>query len=278
MKVVFSGCNVGGLVGLWDIEDDRIDRLHDSSFTGLCRYGNTVLAINQAAFHQFKDNPDVFYVQDCLSERKYQFESNPPHDPHDIKIVNGSLYAVSAADNSVKVYRFNGDKLKYVRAIPVFPTDGKRGEDALHINSIVPTNGGLLVSCFGLFNKKQGWRDQEGTGLIAKMDYGWSIYVSGLDQPHSLYVEGSTLYYCNSAKSQVVAHDPHNRQVYQFKRYVRGLCRLPNGGWVVGESSWRHQKNDEKKDAHLVLCDREFNMLRRKPIPGCTEVYDILCL
>lgn len=278
MKVIFSGCNVGGLVGLWDVEDDRIGRLYDANFTGLCRYKDTVLAISQSASHQFKENPDIFYVQDCLGGRKYKFESEPPYDPHDIKVINGFLYAVSSSDNSIKVYQFDDDKLRCVRTIPVFPTTGKRGEDALHVNSIVEHDAGLLVSCFGLFIKKQGWRDQEGTGLVAKMGYGWSVYASGLDQPHSLYVEGNTLYYCNSAKSQVVAHDPHNRQVYQFERYVRGLCRLPNGGWVVGESSWRHQGNEEKQDACLVLCDREFNVVRRKPIPGCTEVYDILCL
>lgn len=278
MKVVFSGCNQGGYVGLWSIESDRIDKLYDGSFTGLCHYKDSILTVHQSAFHQFEENPDAFYVQDCLDGRKYRFDSDPPHDPHDIKIVNDSLYAVSAADNSIKVYRLDGDKLKHTRAIPVFPTAEKRGEDALHVNSITEHNGGLLVSCFGLFNKKQGWRDQEGTGLIAKMDYGWRVYVSGLDQPHSLYVEGNTLYYCNSARSQVIAHDPANRQVYEFQHYVRGLCRLPDGGWVVGESGWRHQKDDEKQDANLVLCDREFNVIRRRPIPACTEVYDILCL
>lgn len=270
-KVYFTACNSGGLVGVLDFETGKVEHLVGGPHTGMDWHKGKLLVVQQIGA--------ATYVRDAITGAKVEFNDQKwlPGNPHDLRLINGFVYIVSTTQNVARGFVFYRDKLGFSHDITPFP-DLIMGDDAIHLNSIHAYKGGILMSCFGRFEAKEGWRafEEEPTGMIL-WSYGKDTHEILIDlyQPHSLLPQPDGLYFCNSGAS-TVAHYADSRELaeYKFERYVRGLARM-DGGWVVGESCLREEGKDGE-DACLVWADDNFNVLERIPIPGVLEIYGVL--
>lgn len=213
-----------------------------------------------------------------------------PHEnlAHSVKPLGGSLLGIADTGNSRILLHSGGPA-----SLALSPLEGWGDAlplDAIHLNDFVPWHDGVLASAFNhqpfdrwkrssLAWKKEGWglifhlRRHQGHTLAR-------IVASGLNCPHSLYLQEGDVYCCSSASGEFFRYreDDHGllHEVRRWKitdsHFLRGCLRLPDG-WLLGGSSQRHQTEGGGLMLYHLADD---GSVTEHPLGGAGEIYDII--
>ena len=109
--------------------------------------------------------------------------------------------------------------------------------DQHHINDVNFYDDKLFVSMFSLNGVwKHGVWNDGGIAIVDKKNRCIEkVVLSGLHQPHSVYIEENIVYHCNSRECNVLMGD---KTLCQFTGYTRGLTKW-NEYFFVGQSRAR---------------------------------------
>lgn len=188
-------------------------------------------------------------------------------DLHDLAATDRGVLVVATQLNTVYEFDFDFRELRHW-ALP--------GEqDSYHLNSAGIYEGRVIASRFGRFNAHRAYKGlTKGAGEVINLDDG-EVIVRGLSQPHSLLVDGRSLWLCNSEEGEVHCYRDGDRLArFRFEGYTRGLAHA--GRFLfVGLSRSRNAPEAGIASACVVVVDRSSgHELRRIELP-VDEIYGI---
>ncbi len=165
-----------------------------------------------------------------------QIKTSESHNLHGIAIDedNGLIYVNETKFDRLGIY----DVETRTRVDEIVLTKGDPDTfDQHHINDINFYNDKLFVSMFSLNGVwKHGVWNDGGIAIVDKKNKCIErVVLSGLHQPHSVYIEENIVYHCNSRECSVLMGD---KILCQFNGYVRGLTSW-NKFFFVGQSRAR---------------------------------------
>lgn len=210
-------------------------------------------------------------------------------DPHSLVIDDdGNIYVVSTGNDRVSNYFFNKDNrsIEYVKTL--WRPNGSEGKtDTHHVNSIFLHKDHLYVSAFGP-KKSERWYSAD-DGYVYDITENKKI-ISNIYHPHSVFVDGKDVYYCESSSRSVKKN--YRKIISLDAGYTRGLA-IYEDYILLGTSSGR--KNSKSTgvvnnpadpgslEASCKLLVYKKNLLNRYKLhksfdflPGHTEIYDVL--
>ena len=216
-------------------------------------------------------------------------------DPHSLCFLEGFLYLVSTANNSVYRIRLS------TSGIPMgepelhwsYQSGAGSDEDLIHLNSIGAVDGQLYVTCFGSKVEQTTWKTTT-NGLCINISDGNRVVVEGLYHPHAVKFEGATMLVCSSGSFELVCLEPAGGRFQiqthrQFDGYIRGLAYSKefyfvgqSGGRQVSRSRGTKNLADDigSQSAKVHLLSRDLSQSDREIdiSPYGSEIYDILYL
>lgn len=197
--------------------------------------------------------------------------STTPMDLHDLKILDGHLYAVNTEDNNI--VRLD----TYFKSLKTWPLPWETEKDSAHLNSVTLYRNRLLGSVFGRFTRHRQYKEgTAGLGEVVDLETG-ETFISGLSQPHSLTVHDGLLYLCSSEDSELRIYDGNQLQKkIRLPGYTRGLA-ITEDTIYVGMSASRNSESASSGlgTATIAIIDRETFSHSNSLGIGCREIYDI---
>ena len=206
--------------------------------TGIQRVGDLTYVLTQAAVNPHLVVYDGFFrVLHCTVLTRVR-------DPHSLCYLEGFLYLVSTANNSVYRLRLakngipEGEAELYWR----YPSWTGADQDLIHLNSIGASAGQLFVSCFGPKAEQASWKTST-NGLCFNISDQDLVVADGVQHPHSISFQGDTMFLCSSSTNEVILFEP-SRGSYQIKArlkfhgYIRGFA-YSKESYFIGQSESR---------------------------------------
>lgn len=217
---------------------------------GIAQQGNklAVAALEEIVF--FAENENVVDTM-RLNEKKFDAVfiqranyNTSTLDVHDIAFGDGVLWGVNSLFSCIATFDINYNfrpKWKPNFISELVP------EDRCHLNGMV-MEGGLpkYVTALGVYNEKEGWRQNKMAGGVLMEVPSSDIILDGLAMPHSPGMIEDSLYLLESGKGHLVKVDPENRTkelVFDFGCFVRGMS-YHDGLLFVGKSKIRETSKD----------------------------------
>lgn len=240
MKILISFCNTQGYdhiikhnispLALWDNVSNILSWIKLPitkgfiGLTGLCKNEDRIFILSQHKKY------GVLYILDKKNLNIINHQKLfKVKDPHSCVFYNRSLYIVSSGNNSVIKYILKNDRLS--KPTTHYSTNRKNNNtDTVHLNSIIISSSGILISAFG--SKTGNLHSTARNGYILNMSSNKKL-IFPIYHPHSLYESNQKIFYCESAKSNI----SHNgTAIVKIKEgYTRGLI-LTNKTIIVGTS------------------------------------------
>jgi hypothetical protein len=137
---------------------------------------------------------------------------------HDVRILDGKIYAVSTGTNEVLQIGADGGIVKTW----TFPG----GKDAWHINGIDMWDGRLVASAFGRFEGEGNYEGKtKGAGIVFDVENQKDVW-TGLSGPHTPRSDkNGNKYICDSGNNRLVIKQGGGEKVVEFKNaFPRGLA------------------------------------------------------
>jgi acetolactate synthase I/II/III large subunit len=267
-RVLVASClgdDTGGGLYTYDGHDvQTIDRL---STTGLYTTGNRLIRLIWCASETQSSTEILIY--DHHGIRHYHRLDNVA-DPHDVLWDGNSIVVVATRSNDLVWLDKSGEIEKRWHA----PGDG----DAWHLNSLLMSDGKLLVCAFGQFASDRGWSGSArlGSGVVVDV-YTRQTILSGLSCPHTpRFVDGNWLI-CNSATQELLLIAADGRTVrrrLKLNGWTRGLT-ITDDLVFVGESANRLGSTAGATATVAVVSRDTWEVLGRLELPA-REIYDIV--
>ncbi len=237
MKVLVSFCNRkntdGPDLAVYDPDNlsHRFVKLPDefrvaSGVTGLASAGGYLYVVPQISLAAAADASIPFSVLLTFKLATFslihRYAFRCARDVHSICATTDTLYAASSGTDEVLRLQLR-DGAVVSEEVCWRPDATAPREDIHHLNSVLWSNGQLLVSGFG---KKAGQRwETANQGFIYNISHSRTV-TRGVDHPHSLVGIGDSIAYCESRKMRIGTLD--NRGERALDGYSRGLCRIEN--------------------------------------------------
>jgi hypothetical protein len=257
-NILISSSNRGGLFLYREEQVYEIDR-----------YATTGLSVrNKEMLRAFHPRQLVLYG-DGLGRALGLGDSAEYDDVHDVLLMDGFVYLVDTAGNSIIKLDESG------KEIDKWSFEGE--SDSWHINCLISWNGRLLFSAFGQFSQHREYKGKTSKAGFVQDLHSKERLLTGLSQPHSLTRYGDNLLLANSECKEVIEVDSRFDIVRRvgFDGYTRGICVGENHIYV-GLSRSRNIDNAKSSDAELVVLSKDcWRELGRIPLP-VEEVYCLL--
>lgn len=194
-------------------------------------------------------------------------------DTHDVFLDGDTLYTVSTGTNEILAFDLSGHLLERI----AYPG----GEDSHHLNCIGRVGGRLVVSAFGAFSRREGWRNgmSKGRGLILELRDTTSArpLMRDLDQPHTPREHGGQVYVCDSRNNRLLRQSPGLIGNLDFPGwFTRGLA-FADDTLYVGLSTSRNNLTEHHKAGIAVVDLPSFSVRKIIPLPFA-EIYDIVAV
>lgn len=146
---------------------------------------------------------------------------DPIFDGHDLRrSEDGSLWIADTGHDRIAVRSPQGDWRTAHAEAPGF-------DDTRHLNSLALLGGQAFATVFGP-KSNDSWRDAHDGRIVRAAD--GKTLVSNVSQPHSLIAAEGSLWWCESARSEVrrLLPDGQVEIVARLKGYLRGLLVTPD--------------------------------------------------
>lgn len=219
---------------------------------------------------------------------QFKITGTHPNLAHSVKELHGALAVADTGNSRIALTAPNGRILREYDPLQMWPD---RPADAIHLNDFIPTETGLLASCFSyqpfqqLKQRPEIWK-QGGHGLVLEMVLDNELTVSrvvasGLSCPHSLHARDDALYCCSSLNGSFVRMERAPGGTYATSHlwnitddhFLRGA--LPHEtGWFLGGSCIRTKA--ERSGMAVFHFDESTGAVDTMKVAPAGEIYDIL--
>ena len=169
--------------------------------------------------------------------------TSKPNDWHGLRVIDNAVNAVSATEDTL--YIFSKDLTLEGKATLREGT----GQGRNHINDLFYANGALYYSMFSDMVKESY---KLGPGCIKKTNNGAGPVITSLQEPHTVYIYESELYYCNSAKG---TFHKGVETIIDTDSYTRGI-EITDSHYWVGCSKDRHNRGNNGP-CGVIRCNRK---------------------
>lgn len=193
-------------------------------------------------------------------------------EPHDVRLADGGMLAVSTSTNSILWIGFDGTVTEK------FHPPGTE-LDCWHLNNLEHHNGQLYACCFGRFDRHRDWvAGKHEAGEVFNVETGETL-IGGLTCPHTpRFIDGGWVV-CNSYPGELRRYDATGSRLercLKLRNWPRGIT-VNEQYLFVGESARRGAgKDPNHPTATIAVLDREsWRILDRIVLPS-TEVYDLV--
>ena len=206
-------------------------------------------------------------------------------DVHSIYISGSEVIAVSTGTNEIHYYDFRSI-LKDNEACPRKKVNTlmtlNTAADVIHLNGLSSYKNHMFISGFGAVKPDSRWSEAK-DGFILDIDSGEFINKEPLLHPHSIFIQDTDIYYCESRKGIIYKN---NRAIIKINGgYPRGLAVSSDSKEIyVGVSSRFYKEvkvSSTKPEVFKYELDSENEYQASKRIslgePG-SEIYDIVLL
>jgi len=198
----------------------------DMRFMGLANHNDTLFAVAGSAEATFLATFDS-----GLRQTGWHPLLNAA-DPHGLVVDDERLWVVSSRTNSVMQYELSSIGPRTAKLSYRHPEIASQ-----HFNGLTRHNGKLVLSAFGASAEEV--RTTSATGYLIDIETD-AIIVAGLDQPHSPYTHGGSLWFCESHPSEIWKDAV---RVARLEGYLRGLCCSSDDHLHVVENAPRPPRN-----------------------------------
>jgi len=184
---------------------------------------------------------------------------------HDVRLLDGKIYAVSTGTNEVLQLSADGTIAKTW----TFPG----GKDAWHINGVDLWDGKLVASAFGRFEGEGAYEGKtKGAGVVFEVETQKDVW-TGLSGPHTPRSDKKgNKYICDSGNNRVVIKQGGGEKVIEFKgAFPRGLA-FGKGTLYVGLNFL----NGQSGSSRIALVDMETYEQSGEIQLDIPEIYDIV--
>ncbi|MEQ9823983.1 MAG: DUF4915 domain-containing protein [Puniceicoccaceae bacterium] len=159
----------------------------------------------------------------CVFDHRFalvqRFHHSSIKDPHSILISNNHLFVVSTGNDSVFIIPLDDNGLLCGEPLREWTYPESDGTvDSIHVNSIINYHGRKLVSLFGSKVEEVG-NENPNSGKVVTLDN--KVIISGLKNPHSLFLINDRLCVLNSSEGEIL--DDTRGVLYKSKGYFRGV-------------------------------------------------------
>lgn len=154
------------------------------------------------------------------------FVSEKGSNIHDMRILNGTIYAVSTGTNEVLQLNKDGSIAK--------TWSFGSGKDSWHINGVDLWDGKLVASAFGKFDGEGAYEGKtKGAGIVFEVEGQKEIW-TGLSGPHTPRSDAKgNKYICDSGSNRLVIKQAGAEKEVQFPgAFPRGLAFGKNSIYV----------------------------------------------
>ena len=216
---------------------------------------------------------------------KYQ-ELPEVSDPHSILYLDSEIFIVSTGTDEVIMYHLTRENELINSRVFWKASDSK--SDTHHVNSIILSNGDIIISAFGE-KKDKGWPSAQ-NGYIYNTTKN-EIIKQGIYHPHTLTARNGRIYYCESKRNKFRSVGMSD-YLFKFESYTRGVAWLSDTLVCVANSN--RGKNTLFRRILTKMTNRDFirgastlyllDIMQRKLLNvidlsmNGPEVYDILAI
>lgn len=214
-----------------DIDDSYLSGMQ--GITGIAQDETRIFALTQGS------RPTLIVL--CASSLNVQFVKPLAliKDPHSAILYDGKLFTVSTGTNQIFYIKVDGEEPGEEEVYWSYP-GVCLSNDVVHLNGITLLGARFIGTCFGPRTEENKWGEN---GRVFFIDTNETI-LGNLNNPHTPYVDESTLYVAESKAGTVhrVELGINDRtQVLnpiQIGGYVRGIC-VKGKDFFVGVSANR---------------------------------------
>lgn len=206
-------------------------------------------------------------------------------DIHSVCISGNEIIVVSTGTNEIHYFSLNVIlKDKEARPIKKVSTrlTSNTTSDIIHLNGINLHQDQILVSGFGAIKQDSRWAVAE-DGFVLNMSSGEILSNNLLRHPHSVFVNGDDLYYCESGEGKIYKNN--QAIIHSCDGYVRGLSVTSDSSKIYFGISSRFYKELNILRTEPKIFKYELNSKNEYEVsksiilgePG-SEIYDIVLL
>jgi len=170
-------------------------------------------------------------------------------DIHSILVKDEQLWAVSTGTNEVHVYELKDFVNKKENTFPIKSikpfnkTDTEK--DMVHLNSITQTSRDILISGFGMKEKKgEKWLNQT-EGFIYSLSLKTFLpSFMKINHPHSIFVDNKDTYVCESGENSIIKNGKY--LIQKLNGYPRGFLVSKEKSFFIGLSKRFYSLSEDK--------------------------------
>ena len=239
MHIMISFCNVRmparPILGLLNIDSSEFCILQPPSELPQCSGITGLAASERYVYAVVQTRPTsglLIFDHSALTILNY-YTFRLAVDVHSIWVSGELLYAVSTGTDEVIELEMR-DAEVISEAVFWRPEPQAQRADIHHLNAVFRWRGDLLVSGFGK-KREHRWNSAR-DGFIVNISKSEKLF-SGIYHPHSLFVFGNNVAYCESSEMAVCLAGK-TRISRQLAGYTRGLC-IAGNKLFVGTSKGR---------------------------------------
>ncbi len=203
------------------------------------------------------------YTKTVISERGINI--------HDVRIIDGAIYAVSTGSNEILSLSTDGT------IVQTWTLPG--GNDSWHINGIDRWDGKLVACAFGKFEGEGAYEGKtKDAGVIFDLESTKDVWPS-LTGPHSPRCDANGIkYVCDSGNRRLLIKSTNGEKVIDFKNaFPRGLA-IGDSTIYIGLNYVDASNASSTRTCKIAMLDKVTFEHTGELVIDIPEIYDIVCV
>ncbi len=237
---------------------------------------------------------DHFYCVGSSTKALYKLDRNwnvikkvttKNQDAHGVDCFDNKVVVTNPSGIHMEIFNTDLELLEYI-PIPLYEKALHKNIMRHHINSAQQSSDGTIYYSVTFMPYGDTYHiSRRDDGHIMKIVDGQHIsVVGGLHLPHSLQIKDDYLYVCNKKEYSVDKYSLEGELISSTgplnNGWVRGLCPLDNGTWLVGLNCSRTDTLPINRNHVTIMVlkeqDNTWEVLNQFDLPGIKEIFDIV--